>query len=284
MSTKSEGLSKRIRQLNADGRTLIDDSQESEKTLKMALADIVIPYIVPRIEAMGGKLKHVWQMSLYDLQQRFHACGGPEPTPDNKKVCMKPDGGILFLCLDGKEYPIFVGEDKVQGTNDKKFEKNEARQATGNAIERAGKNIRGAEMLFAGLPIFPYVLFASGCDFHPSETIAKRIEMLNMGVPNHAIHLTPETRPEDISATLDSIVSAINIQKQFVDNKCIASVFVKSHRYDQMKSGASRWKKEEIGTICCKVLDLALEAIAAKAIAAKAIVPTTPAGEVEAST
>ena len=49
-----------------------------------------------------------------------------------------------------------------------------------NAIERAAKNIRGSEMICMSQNTFPYVIFASGCDFHNTETIASRLEMMNM--------------------------------------------------------------------------------------------------------
>jgi hypothetical protein len=163
---------------------------------------------------------------------------------------MKPDGGILFAVKE-ERIPILIVEDKVQGTNDKRLEKKLGRQSTGNAIERAGKNIRGAEMLFTG-NIFPYVLFASGCDFHSTETIAKRIEMMNMGYPNHSIEISPDT-----VQTMTSLLPNIQVKK--IGGKCIASVFVKSHKWNEMKHGASLWKKEEQVLLLKHVIDKVLE-------------------------
>ena len=103
---------------------------------------------------------------------------------DNARVSIKPDAGIILWKINNKHYPIYIGEDKIQGTNDKLFEAGKPKQATGNAIERYFKNVRAEELLCSRLPYFPSVVFASGCDFHHSETIAKRLEAGNYGVPN----------------------------------------------------------------------------------------------------
>ena len=248
--TQSEGLSDRHKNFRDNGNSLNDDSKGSENTLKEAMK-YIIQYVKDLFEPMGYKVQHVPSLSLYECQKYFHNVGGPEPTKSNENVSMKPDGGIIIINKNNKNIPILIIEDKVQGTNDKLHEEKKPRQATGNAIERGGKNIRGAEMIFSGLPIFPYLLFASGCDFHSSETIAKRIEMMNYGILNHYIDVEPE---KDISDDLDKVVSNININKRYGD-KSIVSVFVKAHKYDKMKHGSSLWKKDEIIKVCKKVID-----------------------------
>lgn len=252
METQSEGLSKRLSEMMKGGRRLNDDSIGSEGTLGEAMNE-VIPYIETKMEYFGGKIEHKKTMTLYECQEYFEKVGGRAPNPENKSVYMKPDGGIIVMNIGKESKPLLIVEDKVQGTNDKLYEEKKKRQATGNAIERGGKNIRGAEMIFAGENIFPYVLFASGCDFHSSETIGKRIEMMNMGYPNHYIEVKPSTSDEDIKKEIERIVSNINIRK--VCGKSIVSVFVKSHKWDEMKHGSSLWKKEEIVYILKKVID-----------------------------
>lgn len=252
MTTQSNGLSKRLTEMFQGGRRLNDDSCSSEGTLCDALTEI-IPYVQSKCEALGAELLHTKSLSLYECQEYFHKVGGPPPNPENKHVSMKPDGGVFIMILKGKRIPILILEDKVQGTNDNLFEQNKKRQATGNAIERGAKNIRGAEMLFSELDIFPYVMFASGCDFHSCETIAKRIEMMNMGYPNHYIGVTPDTTSEKINSKIDEILPCINIKK--VCGKGIASVFVKAHKWNEMKHGSSLWRKEEIVKICKYVID-----------------------------
>ena len=251
--SQSAGLSQRLTQLNTDGRKLNDDSKGSESTLTLAMVEI---NAYAKDIFKDGKILHKTKMSLYECQKYL---GIVEPKEENKKVCMRPDGGILFLVVDGKHIPILIVEDKVQGTNDNLHQQKKKRQATGNAIERAGKNIRGAEMIFSGLDIFPYILFASGCDFHSSETISKRIEMMNFGNPNHYINIDVDTTDLIISTNIDEIIPNISIKK--VKERSIASVFVKAHKWDTMKHGSSLWKKDEIVKLCCKVLDLVKQSL-----------------------
>ena len=252
----SDGLSDRLSKLVLDGRRLNDDSSSSESVLTEAMNEI-IPYAKDCVETMGGSLQWTKSISLFECQEYFKKIG--EPDISNKKVSMKPDGGILIATISGNKYPMLIVEDKVQGTNDLLHAQGKKRQATGNAIERGAKNIRGAEMLFAEMEIFPYVLFASGCDFHSSETIAKRIEMMNMGIPNHYIEIGEKTCDADVEKSIDAIIPKIDITKRY--GKSIASVFVKGHKWNEMKHGSSAWKKAEIIRICKKVVDLAVIAL-----------------------
>ena len=250
--SQSVGLSKRITQMVEEGRHLNDDSCSSEKTLKKTMCEI-IRYAEERFKPLGYTISLKKKISLYDCQSFFEKVGGPKPNPDNNKVSMIPDGGVLFATSGEMRLPILIVEDKVQGTNDKK----KKRQATGNAIERGAKNIRGAEMIFAGREIFPYVMFVSGCDFHSTESIAKRIEMMNMGTPNHYVDIAKTTTQEQVQARIDAILPSINVKK--ICGKSIASVFVKAHKWDEMKHGSSRWKKEEQVQILKKIIDKVLE-------------------------
>ena len=255
MESQSNGLSKRLTKMVEDGRRLNDDSSSSERTLSEALCEIK-PYIEEKCMSIGATLEHKKSISLFECQEYLEKRGGPTPNEEKKKVSMKPDGGIFIMKLNGNTIPLLIIEDKVQGTNDRLYEQNKKRQATGNAIERAGKNIRGAEMLFCSQNIFPYVIFASGCDFHSSETIAQRIEMMNGGFPNHYIGVTPTTSQNEIITKIkNTILPKINIEKQCECSMSIASVFVKAHKSDEMKHGSSRWKKEEIVLICKNVID-----------------------------
>ena len=250
--SQSAGLSKRHTKRAKKGLHLNDDSFQSETNMNEAMLE-VIQYAKEVGAPFGYTVEHKKKITLYECQEYFHKVGGPVPDPANKRYFMKPDGGILFAIKDGRRIPILMTEVKDQGTNDLLFEQNKKRQSTGNAIERGAKNIRGAEMLFSGQTIFPYVIFASGCDFHHSETIAKRIEMMNMGVPNHYIEVRPDSTVENVALKLDSIVPSIGIKN--ICNKSIASVFVKAHKWNEMKHGASRWTTPEIVKVCKAVLD-----------------------------
>lgn len=242
---QSTGLSKRLTQLNEDGRKLIDDSAVSEENLTGAMREIV-QYATEKAEELGGTISWEKSISLYDCQVLFEKVSGRAPDPNNKKIHMKPDGGILFFVRGEEKIPILISEDKVQGTNDVLFILGKKRQATGNAIERAAKNIRFAEMLFTG-NIFPYVIFASGCDFHSSETIAKRLESMNFGTPNHYIEMG-----ENMEEQLESILPNIDVRKHFGS---VASIFVKAHKWDMMEHGTSKWSKLERVRILQTVID-----------------------------
>ena len=260
--SQSAGLSKRLTQMGEEGRHLTDDSGPSEGVLADAMREIVL-YATELFKPLGYTIVLDKTISLFDCQVFFQKAGGPAPSLENKKVGMKPDGGILFAVSGETRIPLLIVEDKVQGTNDTLFAAKKGRQATGNAIERGAKNIRGAEMLFAGLEIFPYVMFASGCDFHSTETIAKRIEMMNLGVPNHYIDMTPTTTQEQINTKINTISPLINIKK--VCGKAIASVFVKAHKWDEMAHGSSAWRKDERITLLKKVVDRVFETLSSSA-------------------
>jgi len=260
--SQSARIAVRLTQMIESGRCLNDDSSLSEKILTESMSEI-IPYATKIFQQIGYNVVLEKSISLFECQTFFEKVGGPKPNPVNNKVCMRPDGGILFAVSGDVKIPILVVEDKVQGTNDILHSQNKKRQATGNAIERGAKNIRGAEMLFAGQDTFPYVLFASGCDFHHSETIAKRIEMMNFGVPNNYVNITAETTEEQVQSNIDDIIERINIKK--ICGRSIASVFVKAHKWDEMNHGASCWKKDEQVQILKRIIMCVFETFAALA-------------------
>ncbi|WP_270981219.1 EcoRI family type II restriction endonuclease [Campylobacter helveticus] len=94
-----------------------------------------------------------------------------------------PDGGILFL--KKKDEPNFakvllITEAKRQGTNDERAKEGRKKQATGNAIERLGKNLTGIKAMLNHEKITPFVCFGWGCDFAPSEkTVLAKLNVLN---------------------------------------------------------------------------------------------------------
>jgi len=267
------GLSARLSKMVLGGRHLNDDSKHSESRMQAAIRNIILPYAKAAVEHFGGKLEHRSSVSLYECQKHF----GQASNEENKRVCMRPDGGVFMAVHNGIEVPILIIEDKVQGTNDSLHAAGKPRQATGNAIERAAKNIRMSEMLFAGRGIFPYVIFAAGCDFHPSETIAKRLEAMNFGMPNHSFALAPETTDDDVVAHMERILADIRIAT--IAGKSVASIFVKSHKYDKMAHGASCWTPDEMGVICCHVIDMVIAATPGLVVAKEEVVKEETAKE-----
>ena len=260
--SQSAGLRARHTKMHQDGKHLMMDANDSEATLNDAM-EVIKEYARLKIEALGARMEFTTKCTLFDCKQQLIASGGEirgAVDERNKKVSMKPDGGIIWAILkSGKKYPVFIGEDKVQGTNDTRRQEGLGRQATGNAIERAAKNIRGSEMLCHHMSTFPYVIFASGCDFHHTETISKRLEMMNMGVPNHYMEVTPSTTPEALEDCIDQICGNINVRK--MSGIGIASIFVKAHQWNKMDHGSSRWRKKEIVAFSCEVIDQTMDLI-----------------------
>lgn len=255
--TQSDGLRNRLSSMHSGGHHLNDDSKVSESVLMDALTKFVIPYAENLVKLKGWYIVHKMKMDLYEMQcimkkQLGDDC--PEPDPVNKRVFMKPDGGIICLVIGDETIPILIAEDKKQGTNDSRFAEGKCRQATGNAIERGIKNIRAAEMLFHSRTVYPYVLFGSGCDFHPSETIAKRLEIGNYGAKNLEIILKPDMTEEEKAEKLLEMISKIDIKKRY-GGKSVATICIKSHKWDEMLHNASAWKIDEITKVCIKIID-----------------------------
>ena len=96
---------------------------------------------------------------------------------------MKPDGGILCiesLKNDGNIYPILISEVKNQGTNDLRLKEGKSKQASGNAIERLGKNVIGFRTALFHENIFPFVCFGYGYDFRKGSSILDRVTTIAM--------------------------------------------------------------------------------------------------------
>ncbi len=285
---QSAGLSKRHLSMHKDGRTLVDDSNISEGNLK-TIIEPLINWTHAAIQPYGGDIQYFTKISLADLQKKLadpkHIIGAEvscacdlEATGGkckgrsldaamNERVSIKPDAGILMWTYEGIQYPLYIGEDKVQGTNDNLFAAGKPRQATGNAIERYFKNVRAEEMLCAHVPYFPSVVFASGCDFHSSETIAKRLEAGNYGTPNHYIEIQSFDKPDavDNSMTLDTLVENISIRKQcrglYAPFASVATVCIKAHKWDDLPHNTSLWRPNEYFEISKKIVNLAIKEV-----------------------
>lgn len=112
---------------------------------------------------------------------------------ENSKSYITPDGGFVFIELNGKSYPIFIGEVKKQGTNNKRAQEGKKKQAKGNAIERLGKNVSELRTWLWMEDIFPFVCFGYGCDFGEGSTILDRVLSISCRSPlnNINVYRTP---------------------------------------------------------------------------------------------
>ena len=278
LATPSSGLSDRHLAMRRQGRTLVDDSNVSEGNLKTAIADI-IAHAKAAIQNHGGEIQYFSKISIDDLVAHaanpFHEIGSVPATDDctsngngsgsgNSRTCIRTDAGIILWRIAGRQFPLYIGEDKVQGTNDKLFASGKARQSTGNAIERYFKNVRAEEMLCVHVPYFPSIVFASGCDFHNSETIASRLCAGNYGTPNHYVDLTKD-KPFMTPAERQAMIADIRIQKiaigPYAPLAAIPSVCIKAHKWDELPHNASLWRPDEYLALSKQVIDLSINAV-----------------------
>lgn len=259
--SQSLGLSSRHLEYHLSGNHLCQDSNLSENSLRSSLPEIR-QYAGDRArELLNSEITVKASMSMRECLQKQNNDLGDilvEPVFEDGRCSFRPDGGMIFVTHNGVDYPLICIEDKLQGTNDRRLAQGLSRQSTGNAIERAAKNIKMFEMLTRCYGAFPYVLFAAGCDFHNSETISQRLVAMNYGKRNHYFEITPETNniPQ---AHLDDVLNSINIQND--RRGCMASIFVKAHKFNEMKHGCSNWTVSERIQICKKIIDLSFEEV-----------------------
>jgi type II restriction enzyme len=96
-----------------------------------------------------------------------------------------PDGGILYLVNNEtkEKFPLVIAEIKRQGTNKEREAEGKNKQATGNAIERLGKNLTGIRTMMNYEKITPFVCFGWGCDFaidqEDTGTVRSKVIMMN---------------------------------------------------------------------------------------------------------
>ena len=265
---QSAGLSNRHLAMHQDGRTLVDDSNVSEGNLK-TIIDPLLERARALIAPHGGSIQYLKKVSLEDLAMHMrnpkHIIDDTSNTASiDARVSIKPDAGIIMWTFNGTQYPLYIGEDKVQGTNDQLHAAGKKRQATGNAIERYFKNVRAEEMLCANVPYFPSVVFAAGCDFHHTETIAKRLEVGNYGTPNHYVEVSPENPAESeaVAAQMRAMVGRIAIYKRrggkYAPAIAIPSVCVKAHKWDALPHNTSLWRPHEYLAVSERVVELAV--------------------------
>ncbi|MCR5060184.1 MAG: hypothetical protein K6A80_04015 [Saccharofermentans sp.] len=169
---------------------------------------------------------------------------------DDKEI--KPDGGVIYLLKirineivdDGgnksedfeiiERFPLVIAEVKHQGTNDKRAEEGKSAQATGNAIERLGKNLTGIKAMMHYESITPFICFGDGCDFMlDSET-----EMLRDYYKEAA-----EKFAEDMSDKCCNEISSLDPKKASSSSKVIQ--IIKKAFYDFAKKN-DNLKKSDI--------------------------------------
>jgi len=145
-----------------------------------------------------------------------------------------PDGGFIYVKINGIKYYLLIGEQKTQGTNDRRLSEGKKRQALGNAVERLGKNYNGLDLLFKKEGILPFVTFLQGCDFHESETIGNRVITIFKGLKkNH-----------------------INLHKDELGRA--GTYYMRGHKWNEGTYGESDWSVEEMGSVFINISETSL--------------------------
>ncbi len=183
-------LSQSLRERKAQHKPKNRQSSKDDKAIELAMKK-VIDYLeerfrfsenYPRCSLQYEKKLQVEEMIRYirrrNVRQEFDF--------DYIDRSIVPDGGVLFLSREGEvlRLPLLFAEVKHQGTNDQRAQEGKGRQATGNAIERLGKNLTGIRAMMNHDQVTPFVCFGSGCDFAPEEkTVLSKVSMLNQFYP-----------------------------------------------------------------------------------------------------
>jgi hypothetical protein len=250
----------------ARGQKTTEKSKPAEKKLVTA-----VKKVKETLEAQGHTVEHIFNLSYYDMKQNSHIhLGTPAPNEDDKMtIC--PDGGALLV--DGKIAGIF--EDKYEGTADD-VGKEDAKWAGGSTIDRTFKNVNACKMYCAGTGVFPYVVFAHGCNFHPKLNVHKRLEQGNHGFSNQMVIVTPD---DDGTAAFERLLETITPETVRplgkYGNLDVASIFIKTHaaRNDE----PHYWTLKELRTEC-KQLGLRTDGVRNQLLAR---LPPRPAEETQ---
>lgn len=148
------------------------ESQSQDIAIKMVVSWVIseLKLKYPHLEFGVDK-----QMMLRTIEKIVN--GGNYTTSD--KSYITPDGGFLWVRINGKKHFILISEQKRQGTNDKRLLEGKDKQSQGNATERLGKNVKAIDTLFCDEEIIPFIVFLQGCDFNDIEsTIGDRVRTI----------------------------------------------------------------------------------------------------------
>lgn len=116
-----------------------------------------------------------------------------------------PDGGVLYLVntKTKNKLPLVIAEIKRQGTNKERVQEGKAKQATGNAIERLGKNLTGIKAMMNYEKITPFICFGWGCDFAVDSpetlTVRSKIIVMNEFYKLNEIHVFKKDGSSDVN-------------------------------------------------------------------------------------
>ena len=215
-------------------------NQHSQKNVESQLQDVKIKNIVKEILV---QLREEYPNSEFGMDDKVMTRNiemmVSEDVTTLDKTYVKPDGGFVWVKIDGVKHYILVSEQKRQGTNDKRLLEGKTPQAMGNAAERLGKNVDAFDIIFGDEDIYPFVVFLQGCDFYDSEsTIGDRIRTIASFQPMNQINL---------------------YWKQIRKNKFVGgSYYMRGHSMKD-SPGSSDWVYQEMKDVMLSISQQALE-------------------------
>lgn len=164
--TQSERLSNRL-----NGNVKNEESKNQDDNIKLVVCWI--------LSELSIKYQHLrFGVDETKMLRSFEKMINKEYTTLDSSY-IKPDGGFLWVMINGTKRYILVSEQKRQGTNDKRLLEGKCKQSQGNAAERLGKNVDAFDVLFGDEDIYPFIVFLQGCDFFDKEsTIGDRIRTI----------------------------------------------------------------------------------------------------------
>lgn len=228
--TQSQSITNRTEQHKEKNEA----SKKQEKVLSESVQKLVLHLQEKYPNYQIGYQKKLKLIEIYDiLKKQYNININFENVKENTFIT--PDGGFVWVMLNGCKYFILVSEEKTQGTNDRRLAEGKPRQARGNAVERLGKNYNALDLLFTKEDILPFITFLQGCDFHESETITDRVISIFKGLSKNNI----------------------NVFKDEI--KRAGTYFVRGHKWDVGKYGSSDWTITEIYPLIKQISEISLE-------------------------
>ena len=152
-------------------------SKIDDEKIKEAIDDVIL---ILTEAYPNHKFSHKANLMFKDIEKYCGRAFNIDFDYSMRKII--PDGGVIWM--DNK-YPIVLAEMKRQGTNDERMNEGKKKQATGNAIERLGKNLTGIKVLFENDTILPFICFCWGCDFKEGTVLAKLYTLNSFYELNH---------------------------------------------------------------------------------------------------
>lgn len=169
-----------------------EEARKQEKSLSE-----IIPNVILKLKELFPESNFILQKTIRktEIASIMESITGREYVLDNKRTSIKPDGGVVYIVVDGEKHIVLVSEAKKQGTNDLREEEGLDKQAMGNAVERCYKNIGEISGLQLDEDIMPYIVFGSGCDFANGSPILER--MRGTGKAFNKVYLHKEKTLQD---------------------------------------------------------------------------------------